>query len=127
MSKKQSVALILVGFGMVLGFQNCGSHPSNSNGTIEGVNPTSGSFQMVGVVSKAAPGQKLVDGCSIQICGQDSLKNDICIVPVKFDTSKLNDGDTVSIHGTKRSDMVSICMAGEIVQVNSADVITPAN
>jgi hypothetical protein len=127
MSKLLSVVLSLVGFVILLGFQNCGNKPSPSDSTKQDAN-TSTSVSMQGTVQKATADQPLIDGCKILICAFDNVEQkQVCVIPVKWDTSSFKNGDTVSIQGFKRTDMVSTCMAGEIVQVTSAQVINQAS
>ena len=126
MSKLLSVVLSLVGFAVMVGFQNCGGQPPSSSNSSQGTAKPS-AVTMTGTVQKGSATQPLIDGCKVLICSYDNVeKKQVCVIPVKFDTSTFNNGDVVEIEGVVRTDMVSTCMAGEIVQIATAKVISPA-
>lgn len=117
MSKKLSVALILVGLGVVLGFQNCGGKALNSgqNGTQANTNLT-----VNGTIMKSN-----LDGCNYIICANDNSTGlTKCFIPQNIDPTLLNDGNVVTVDGTVLENTVTTCMAGSVLQVSTAKLVS---
>ena len=124
MSKFYTGVFIVVGFGVLLGYQNCGTK-SLPNGDTSNSDATP-TITVSGTVSKASAAAPLVDGCNVLICSFDSkLQKKVCFIPVKWDSSQFNDGDNVEVKGVIRTDIVTTCMAGDVFQVNESHAISP--
>lgn len=117
MSKYWSTTIILVSFALLLGYQNCGSRlPSMP--AAETSTPTT--LTVDGTIQKAN-----LDGCNYVISAIDNSSGQaVNFVPLKMDPSLLKVGNVVSVTGSIRSDMVNTCMAGPILQVESANLVS---
>jgi hypothetical protein len=111
LSKIWSTALLLCTFLMIAAFQNCGGKALSSS---------SGSINVSGTVQKST-----LDGCSYVISAVDNSTGNVQqFIPHEMDPNLLVDGNQVSITGTIATDEVSGCMAGPIIQVQEASLIS---
>src|SRR5438552_4099474 len=99
----------------LLGYQNCGMKqsqteykPGDSFGAGQEHVMVTGTLQKSGI-----------DGCKFLI------KNDQnqYFIPVQLDPALQQDGSNLKISGTVRTDLVSTCMGGTIIQVDKAEVV----
>ena len=123
MSKKFTTVLSLVGLAIMLSYQNCGVHnvPTGDAATAN----NGQSISVTGTIQKATLDKPLVDGCKVLVCSFDNkLQKPVCFIPVRFDSTQFKDGDTVTLNGVIRKDIVTTCMAGDVLQVQKADFVS---
>jgi hypothetical protein len=118
LSKIWSTVLLLCTFLMIAAFQNCGGQSAHNQS--ENASNLTGSISVSGTVQKSN-----LDGCKYLISTVDTSSGLVQqFVPEQMDPSLLKDGNQVSITGTIATDAVSDCMAGPIIQVQEASLIS---
>ncbi len=118
LSRTWSSVLILCAFVMIASFENCGA-PNQ-----EGI--SSQPFQAPAEISISGTVQKSnLDGCQYLISVVDSSTGETKeYIPQKMDPSLLSTGNLVKVTGTLALNEVSGCMAGPIIQVSEAALVS---
>lgn len=122
MSTIWSGVLILVIFLTLASFQNCGGRLVDIPAEDQGGAPSNHSqkLSLSATVMKAD-----LDGCNFLICANDAQDGQTkCFIPRNIDPTLLNDGNVVHVDGTLRSDIVTTCMAGAVLQVNNSSLVS---
>jgi hypothetical protein len=69
-----------------------------------------------------------VDGCHYILTAVDPTTGESQqYVPVNMDSTLLKDGNVVKVTGSILTDSVGICMAGPLLQISSASLVSPSN
>ncbi len=119
---------MLVGSVSIIAFQNCGmpgqtsDDPSHSLQSFDATLKKQDHSMLDGEVSD----NRGVDGCSYQVVLKDGQTERILSPKggdLKVDPSLLVDGAKIRVHGFFRPDLMDFCMAGEIFEVTSAEIV----
>lgn len=103
---------------MILAYQNCGKN-NPGNEPAAGMPQTPINIQVTGTLH-----QVNLDGCNFLIEAHDNQTGQIVqFNPVKLDPSFKKDGCQISVMGSLRTDMVSTCLSGQILQISEAHLI----
>jgi hypothetical protein len=116
MSRLSTTVVLVLTFGMLLAYQNCGTKLQSQN--------QSGAISSVAAITVNGTVQKsMVDGCNYLVCSNDNVSGGTkCFIPTKMDPSLLKDGNVVTVKGVIRDDMMTACMAGPVLEVQNADL-----
>jgi len=117
LSKIWSTALLFCTFIMIAAFQNCGGQATHNQAELAS---NSGSIVVNGIVQKST-----LDGCQYLITSIDNSTGSVQqFIPQEMDPSLLKEGNQVSITGTIATDTVNECMAGPVIQVQEASLVS---
>jgi len=118
LSKVWSTALILGALLTMAAYQNCGVLISTMSSNL----PKNKTIQVSGTIEHST-----LDGCRFLISSVDkSTGRTIQYVLVQMDPSLLQDGNVVSVKGTVSKRLVGTCVAGPLIQVDEATVLSEA-
>jgi hypothetical protein len=118
LSKIWSTALLFSTFIMIAAFQNCGGQSVHNQSELS--SNLTGSINVNGTVQKST-----LDGCNYLISAVDNSTGQVQqFIPKDMDPSLLIPGNQVSVTGTIVTDEVNDCMAGSMIQVQEASLIS---
>jgi hypothetical protein len=118
LAKLWSGVLIISAFLSLAAFQNCGS--TNTSGT-----GNTNLSQISPITIKATVSKSSIDGCQYLLVVTDTTTGQIQnYVPLKMDSTLLQDGNVVTVSGTLATSTVGTCMAGLMLQVEEAQLVT---
>lgn len=113
LSKIWSTVLLLCTFIMIAAFQNCGGNTVQRQEALNDTITVNGTVQTSNL-----------DGCKYLISTIDDSGQVQQFIPHGMDPSLLVNGNQVSVTGSIATDEVSDCMAGSILQVQEASLVS---
>lgn len=117
LSRLWSAALLVGGFFVLVGYQNCGQAPAATNGP--SANSQGAQITFSGTVQKSN-----VENCNYLISTVDPVTGEsLQYIPVGLDQNLMQDGIVVNVSGSVVTDEASTCMAGPLLQVTTAQQV----